>query len=194
MLLHALALLCALGSVTFATVATGRWYVVSGLPVGFVIAAVWVGPERALDPAWVGGAVACVASAALAWTDTPMRSVTGVASGALAGVWGVLLQRQGLPMAPALILAASLPAAAVLLTARHVTFAPTAVREEALLVTCGLGLVVAVGPTVAAGWGSAGALNLDPAGGVRQVVETWVMLLSGVAIALGGWHSLRRRR
>ena len=193
-LFHALALLCALGSVAFATVATGRWYVVSGLPVGFVVAIVWIGPEQQPDPAWLGGTVALVTGAALAWSGLLMRALTGIAGGALAGVWGGLLQKQGLPAAPALVLAASLPSAAVFLTARRPTFATNSLKEEALLAMCGLGLVVAVGPTVSAGWGSAGALNLDPGGGVRQVVETWVMLMSGVSIVLGGWHSLRRRR
>ena len=164
------------------------------LPVGFVTATVWLGPTQEPDPAWVGGTVALVAGLSLGWPDPRMQSLTGVASGALAGVWGVLLQRQGLPVVPALVLAASLPAAAVFLTVRRATFAPTALKEEALLAMCGLGLAVAVGPTVATGWGSAGALNLDPAAGVRQVAETWVILLSGVSIGLGGWYSLRRRR
>lgn len=189
MFIHALGLLCALASATFATAPIGSararaWF---AAVAGFVGASVWLRPE----PTSVGLLIAVIAGLQLAW---PKRGWPVVAaSGLVAGLWASLLGGQGLPGPTAWLLAASVPLASAWF-ARRPEFAPTAIREEALVAVCGLGALIATGPTVAAGWGSASALNLEPAGGVRQALGLWVVLLGAASIALGGWHSLRRRR
>ena len=105
-----------------------------------------------------------------------------------------MLSSQGFPTLAAWTLGAGLILAAAWLAARRPDFAPTVLREEALLAICGLSLLVATGPTISAGWGSARVMNLDPAGGVHQALGLWVFALGGASIAVGGWHSLRRRR
>ena len=190
MLVHALGLLCALATATFAAAPIGSYQgrVWPVAVAGFVGASLWLRPA----PTWVGLLIAAMAGVALVWPKRGWPMIA--ASGLVAGLWASLLGSQGLPTLPAWILAASLIVASAWLAARRPEFAPTALREEALLAVCGLGLVVAICRTVAAGWGSASALNLDPAGGVRQVLGLWVVLLGGASVALGGWHSLRRRR
>lgn len=185
MLLHALGMLCSLGAATFATTAVGRWYAVALLPVGFAVAAFWLRP----DPVWTGGLVALVAALQIVWPDR--AAVTAVSAGVLAGLWGVVLQDTGLALLPALMLAASVPAASMFLARRHKGFAPAALREEACLGVGVLGLTVAMGPAVTAGWGSAVVLNLEPGSG--HVMETWVLFAGGGPVALGGIYTLWRR-
>ncbi len=189
MLVHALGLLCALAAATFAAAPIGahQGRIWPAVVAGFIGAAVWLRPE----PASVGLLVAVVAGVQLIW---PRRGWPLMASGLVAGLWASLLSSQGFPTLAAWIVAASLVVATAWLAARRQGFAPTILREEALLAMCGLGIVVATGPTISAGWGSAGVMNLEPAGGVRQALGLWVFMLGGASIALGGWHSLRRRR
>lgn len=189
MLIHALGLLCALAATTFAVVPIGSHpgRVWPAAAAGFVGASMWLRPE----PTSIGLLIAVAAGTQLVW---PKRGWLLVGSGLVAGLWTSLLRSQGLPTLAAWTLAAGLILAAAWLAARRPDFAPTVLREEALLAICGLGLVVATGSTISAGWGSARVLNLDPAGGVRQALGLWVFGLGGVSILLGGWHSLRRRR
>ena len=189
MLIHGLGLLCALAAATFAATPIGahRGRIWPAVAAGFVGAAVWLQP----DPTSVGLLVAVVAGVQLV---RPRRGWLLIASGLVAGLWASLLGSQGFPTIAAWLVAAGLIVATAWLAARREGFAPTILREEALLAMCGLGIVVATGPTISAGWGSAGVMNLEPAGGVRQALGLWVIMLGGASIALGGWHSLRRRR
>ena len=191
MLVHALALLCALAAATFSAVPGRNRHVVPAVlaaAAGFVGGALWLQPA----PSWVGLLIVLTAGVLLRWPRFGGLAI--VVGGLTAGLWGSILTSQGLPVALAWILAASFPIASALLSARQPAFAPTVLREEGLLTVFMLGLVVAIGPTVMAGWGSASALNLEPDAGVRQVVGVWVLLLGGLSVMLGGWHSLRRRR
>lgn len=189
MLIHALGLLCALAAATFAAVPVGSHpgRVWPAAAAGFIGASVWLRPE----PTSVGLLIAVVAGVQLVW---PKRGWLLIASGPVAGLWASLLSSQGLPTLAAWALAAGSTLASAWLSARRPEFAPTVLREEALLTICGLGLVVATGPTVSAGWGSARVMNLDPVGGVRQALGRWVFVLGGTSLVLGAWHSLRRRR
>ena len=184
-MLHALGMLCGLGAATFATAAVGRWYGVALVPLGFAVAAFWLRP----DPVWIGGLVALVAALQLVWPDR--AALTAVSAGVLAGLWGVVLQGAGLPVLPALMLAASVPAVSMVLARRRKAFAPAALREEACLGVGLLGLTVAMGPAMTAGWGSAAALNLEPGSG--HVMEAWVLFVGGGSVAFGGIYTLWRR-
>ena len=183
-------MLCALGSATFATAAAGRWSVGSlgAMLLGFVVAAAWLQP----DPVWTGSLGVLVAGFHIFRPGA--RVVTAAAAGVLAGLWSGLLQGQGVPVAPALMLAGSVPGVTAWLAAWRTDFAPPELTEDAMLGVCALGLVVAVAPDIAAGWRSAAMLNLEPGGGVRGIIEVWVLVLSAGAVALGGAHALWRRR
>lgn len=191
MLGYVVALLCVLSAAAFAAgygAARHRVAIAIATAVLFVAGGLWLEPT----PTRVGVIVILAAGVLLKWPRLGGLA-TGVA-GLMAGLWGSILTTQGLPVVPAWLLAASLPSVTAFLSARHPGFAPTALREEALLMVGVLGLVVATGLAISAGWGSAAALNLNPAGGVREVAGVWVMVLSGVSVTFGGWHSLRRRR
>ena len=185
-LIHAVGMVCGLGAATLATVVAGRRDMVA-LIIGFGVATVWLRPE----PVWIGGMVALVAAFGL------VRSRSGpfsaVVAGALAGLWGQVLQSYGLPVWSAVPLAAALPSAAIVLARRSPRFAPPALREDARLAVCVLGLVVAAAPTLSRGWQSAAALNLDPGGGTGPAPGLWVMLGLGAVVSLGGLHTLWRR-
>ena len=191
MILYALAMLCALGATSFATVVAGRWYGVGVLALSFVLA-VWRGTGETTNEVWVGWLVAFVAGVGILRPRTCL--LPAATSGVLAGIWVGLLEVQGWPATPAVLLAGGVLFMAVFLTNWHPEFAPMALREEALLVMCGLGLLVAMAPQIVAGWGTAGALNLDPGSHVRMIVQTWVVVVTGASVSLGGWHALRRRR
>lgn len=194
LLFHALWMLCGLGTVIFATAASRRWYGLGALALGFAVAVLSFPSERLPDPVWTGVLVAL--AAVLQLVRPGQIALTAVCGGALAGVWSSLLRIQGLPLPPALMLAAALPAISVWLAARRPAFAPAAVREEALLAVFGLGLAVAMAPGVLAGWRSALALNvsIDENSHVNQIVPAWTLLLGGASVALGGLYSLWTRR
>ena len=187
MIENALVVLCALGAATFATAAAGWWAIPAGV-AGFLTAAVWLQP----DPVWTGTTIAFVSVLLLARPQT--LAVAAVIAGCLGGLWASSLQDQGLPAAAAWGLSAAVPAASAWMTRVHEDFAPRHLREEAMLLIGGFGLLVAIGPDVLAGWRAATAMNLEPGSGYKGAFEVWVVLLAVVASLGGGVHSLWRRR
>ena len=180
-------MLCALGSATFSTAAVLRWSVPVGV-VSFLVASTWLTP----DPAWTGATAALVSALLLV---RPQSSLPAAAiAGCLAGLWMTLLEAQGVPMVGALGLAAAVPAASGWMARTRDEFAPSALREDALLAIGGLGLVVAMGPDILAGWQSAGSMNLDPGGGRQAAIEVWLIVAIGTAALGGGVHALWSRR
>ena len=179
-------MVCGLGAATLATSVTGRRDVVA-LVAGFVIATIWLQPE----PVWIGAMVALVAVLGLGWSR--FGPLSAVVAGVLAGLWVHVLQSYGLPGWSAVPLAAAVPGTAVVLAHRSPRFAPRALREDALLTICCLGLVVAAAPVLSMGWRSAVAMNLEPGGGARPAMGLWVTLGLGAVVALGGLHTLWRR-
>ena len=158
------------------------------LIAGFAIATMWIRPE----PVWVGGMVAVVAALGLGWSRR-FGSFSAAAAGVLAGLWVHVLEGYGLPGWSAVPLAAAVPGTAVVLAHRSPRFAPLALREDALLTLCFLGLVVGAAPALSMGWQSAGTMNLEPGGGARSVMGLWVTLALGAVASLGGLHTLWRR-
>ncbi len=180
-------MLCALGAATFATVAVGWWSISAGV-LGFLVALTWLTP----DPAWTGTIVAIGAAFLLA---RPRSSSVGAAiAGCLAGFWVSLLEGQGVPMVAALGLSAAVVAGSAWMARTRREFAPSVLREEALLAIGGLGLVVAMGPDIAAGWQAAGVINLEPGSGRQGVFELWLVVTTGAAALGGGAHALWSRR
>jgi hypothetical protein len=190
--LHAVGLLCALGAAAFASLRTADRAAVAALLAGFVAALAAVTPARFPEPAPVGTAAAVLAAFALVRPHWSLAAI--VVAGAFAGVWVSVLRVQGLPLAPALLLAAALPAAGLALTTRRSSFAPSVLREEALLLVGGLGLVVALGAQLAAGWRSAVALAAQPLSGERTAADGWLAAFVLACVVLGGLYSLWKRR
>lgn len=191
-LFHALWLLCALGTTVFATASTRAWVTVPALMLGFFASVVWIRPDRLPDAVWVGGLVAVVAVLQLLRPGR-VDVVTTICGGVLAGLWGSLLRIEGLPWVPALVIGAALPTISASLTARRSTFAPAALREEALLIVFGLGVTLAMVPNVLQGWRSAVALNLTDKSGSHELVPMWTLSFIGTALALGGVYAFWRR-
>ncbi len=80
------------------------------------------------------------------------------------------------------------------LTNHRPTFAPTVLREEALLILLIAGVVVGMAPTVAQGWQSAVALNMTTdTGAPGPLVPVWTLSFVGASVALGGLWSMWRR-
>ena len=179
-------MVCGLGAATLATAVTGRRDMVT-LIAGFGVATIWLRPE----PVWIGGGVALVAVLGLGWPR--FGPLSAAAAGALAGLWVHVLQSYGLPGWSAVLLAAAVPGTVVVLAHQSPRFAPLALREDALLTICVLGLVVAAAPALSMGWRSAVAMNLEPGGGARPAMGLWVTLGLGAVVSLGGLHTLWRR-
>ena len=187
-----LLMLSGFGATVFASVGAdrGRWL---ALALGFAAVIFWNYHGQPLDTAWIGGLSAL---AAVAHLVVPGRGWMATAvGGALAAIFQVVLQAQGLPPAAAWTAAVTPPVAACWLAARRGDFAPQALREEALLMVLGVALLVAVTPGVAAGWRSAVALNATAdRGGSDLALPAWALSLSGSAAAAGGLASLWRHR
>ena len=191
---HAFWMLCGLGSAVFATavVSGPRWPLHwTALAIGFVLTAVWLARGRSLDAASIGCLVAAVAFWHLVRAPSPV--VLSASAGALAATWASLLQVEGLSKPLALAFSAVVPFTAAYLSQRRPAFAPSIVREEALLGLTALALVVAVAPTVSQGWQSALALNLTDKSGSTPHVPLWLLSCIGGSMTLGGLWSLWRR-
>jgi hypothetical protein len=192
LLFTALLMLCGLGAAIFATSISGRRNSFHAIWLGFGSAAVLIRPEALPNAGWTGCIVAGVAALRIFRPD--VRLLTPLCAGALAGLWSVLLQIQGLPWPAAIAAAASVPALSAFLSIRSPAFAPEALREEAMLAMLFMGFAVAVIPEVSAGWQSALALNREDSASTNRILANWVLVLSGASIVLGGLYSLLRRR
>jgi hypothetical protein len=185
-------MLCGLGTAVLAAVPARSWSTLGFLPLSFAATVLLIGPDRSPDSSRIASLVAIFGLLDL---FRPRRDVwAAVGAGVSAGVWSVLLQLQGLPAVPSLIVAASLPGLSAYFATRRRAFASAQVRDEALVGVIALGLTTAVIPGVLAGWRSAIALNLEGGGDVNQMVPVWVLLVTGASVALGGLYSVWVRR
>ena len=193
--LHALALLCGLGSTVLATAATSR-SAAGALAAGFLAAAAVVRIERLPDTPWLGGMLA--AAALLELLRKPAsgwrKHVSAACAGGFAGVCVPLFRAEGLPLAAALVLAAAPAVASSAFAARNPGYAPRRLKEEALLVILGLGVLAAAAPAISAGWASAVTLNAGVKSTAPGSVPQWVIVLGAAALFCGGVTSLWRHR
>lgn len=179
-------MLCGLGAAIFAATAVNRRDVVV-LTAGFLVAALWWQP----GPAWTGGLVTLVAALHVARPNVAWA--TAACGGLLAGLWAPALQSEGVPAPVAWLLGAGVPLVAAALAVRRAGFAPASLREDAVAAVGAFGLLVAMGPAVSAGWGSAAAMNLEPGSGVRPGLDVSALVLGAAMLAGGGAHALWRR-
>ena len=192
--LHVLGMLSALGAAVFAAFGAAGRPSNGALSIALAVAAGVAASGRAgwfMSPAGVGWLTAAVAGVGLLrprWS--PLVAAGG---GLLAGLWISVLQTQGVPFAPALIVAMAVPALAAWLV-RRPGFAPPALVEEALLLVGGFGLLLAVGGEVAAGWESAGALAASPLAASPAADSKWLAAFTIGCVIAGGLYSLWKRR
>lgn len=186
-------MLCALGAAVFAAAPAPGLTRPTVFAGALVVGAFWIHSGHPIDAAATGGLAVIVCAVELA---RPRRGLAiAAAGGVLTAVWSSLLHIQGLPLPAALAVAAALPATSAYL-ARRPNFAPTVLREEALLAIFALAVVVAVTPTISEGWRAALALKLtglDDRTTGDQVMPAWTLGLTAGSVALGGVYSLWRR-
>jgi hypothetical protein len=187
---HALWMLCALGATTFAATAAPRRRWLVALAIGFL--AVVMLPGAQPDPE-VAGLFAAFGS--IVYLFRPRYAWLGfVLGGALAGMLVHVIGLVGGPVpATAPLVAVSL-AATVWLARTRPHFAPEALREEALLIVCTLGLGVAVLPSVLDGWQAATNLNAQMENVAQQAIPVWVLSVVATSTLLGAAYALWSRR
>ena len=189
---HALWMLCALGAATFAAAAAPRRRWLIALALGFVSPVVFSGPAPVPDPEVAGlfaagGAIVYLFRPRYAW-------FAFVLGGAVAGM---LIQVTTVLGAPALVsapLVAVGMAGIVWLARTRPVFSPEALREEALLIVCMLGLAVAVLPSVLDGWQAARNLNMRVENVATQAIPTWALSVVATSTLLGAAYALWSRR
>jgi hypothetical protein len=183
-------MLCALGAATFAAAAAPRRAWLVALAIGFL--AVVILPGASPDPE-VAGLFAALS--AIVYLFRPRYAWLGfVLGGAVAGMLVQVFALLGGPVAvTAPLVAVSLAATAWLARTRP-QFAPEALREEALLIVCMLGLGVAVLPSVLDGWQAAANLNARMENVAQQAIPAWVLSVVATSTLLGAAYALWSRR
>ena len=191
-ILHALWLLCLLGSVVFAAVAAprGRWLALmaTGCLVTTTLSLLGIAP----DPELAGG---LAAGSVIVYLFSPRHAwVAVLLGGALAGMSvGVVVTAGARPALGAGLLALIL-GWTVVLARRRPAFAPDAVREEALLIVGLLGIVVAVTPGVLNGWQAATNLNVQVEQATMTAIPLWSVSVVAASVVLGAAHAMWSRR
>ncbi len=154
------------------------------LAAGFGIAAWVFRGGYPPDAATVAGIAAIIAGCGIyrpGWIALP-----AFFGGALAAILGALVASQGVTEPLALVVAASIPVAALAVSA------PAPVLEEGRLLILALGLGAAVVPAILDGWRSAGAMNGTLAS--DQVMPVWVLSVAIVSVLIGGAWSVWRHQ
>ena len=155
-------MLCALGSAVFATAAGGvvstftRALTWVAMATGFGLMT-WFVSNRFIDASWIGGLAAILAAWQLVRPGRPL--VVLAAAGAMAALWGTVLQVSGVPRLLAVPVAAVVPVVSAFLATRRPTFAPPLLREDAMLAILVLAVIVGVAPTITDGGGRPQLLN-----------------------------------
>lgn len=187
---HALWMLCALGATTFAAAAAPRRRWLVAFAIGFL--AIVMRPGGQPDPE-VAGLFAALG--AIVYLFRPRYAWLGfVLGGALAGMLVQVVGLVGGPVAVTAPLVALGLGATVWLVRTRPAFAPVALREEALLIICTLGLGVAVMPSVLDGWQAAANLNTRIENVAQQAIPMWVLSVVAASTLLGAAYALWSRR
>lgn len=185
--LQALGLVCGLGAAVFSADAAKRRLDVAIALLAFAGTMAWSGFGRVPSFGMVGLVAAAAAAARIFRPGWP--GVSGAVAGFLAAVWISLLDNQGIGPGIAVAMGAGVPAAAAVLARRRSRFAPETLVEDAVLAVGGLALIVAAGPTIADGLGTAGAINL-PYNSRAGTLPALFVVMTALAAAAGGGYTL----
>ena len=188
---HALWTLTGVGTVVFATLAAPKWRARAAAALAFAAATAagaWAGPP----PTAAGGLL--VAGAAVTLLLRPgLRRASPIVAGALAGIWGVMLGAQNVPL-PLAVPSGAACLIAGTWCARQPSFAPPRMRDEALFVLTILGAATAIVPGVQDGWRAAVNLSLQSPPAAALPLPAWTLGVGVTALLLGGLYSLWSRR
>jgi hypothetical protein len=143
------------------------------------------------DPVLVGTAVGALALMIL--FRPRLYVIEPALAGTLAGVLASAIRAQGLPLPVAIAAACAIPCAAAYFASRDAAFADPEIRDEALVFLAVLGLVTGAAPGIAAGWNSAGGMNVVDNRVLPPAMPAWVLALGGGSAAVGGLFTLWRR-
>ena len=189
---HALWMLCALGAATFAAAAAPRREWLIALAIGFVSPTLFSGLAPSPDPEVAG---LLVAGGAILYLFRPRYAwFAFVLGGAVAGMLIQVTTVLGVSAVVSAPLIAVGMAGVVWLARTRSVFSPEALREEALLFVCMLGLVVAVLPSVLDGWQAARNLNMQVENVPTQAIPTWTLSVVATSTLLGAAYALWSRR
>jgi hypothetical protein len=184
-------MLTAIGAVTFAAAAAPRPRRLAALATGFAASLATGGFEQAPD-AEIAGLIA--ATGALLFLFAPKYGwLAAVLGGMVAATAVRLLVLLGSPAWLGVVLAAAPAVLTVCLARRRPDFAPDLIRDDAMIGTCLLGLLVAVIPSVLDGWQAAANLNVSPAVDAGAI-PVWAVSVIAASTLLGAAHALWSRR
>jgi hypothetical protein len=189
---HALWMLCALGTVVFATAAAPYVRPTAALAAGFVAGVVWWSPERVPDAAETGFLTSL--AAALYLFRPRLRLVSAAFGGVLAGMLATLIEMYGLSPQLSPLAGIALVAASIWLARTKPSFAPEPLRDEAMLMIGLVGLTVAILPGVMDGWQAATNLAAATERVAAASVPMWTLFLLLTTSSCGAFYSLWSRR
>ena len=189
---HALWMLCALGTVVFATAAAAHVRPVAALAAGLIAAVVWWSPARVPDAAETGFLTSV--AAALYLFRPRLRLVTAAFGGALAGMLATLVELQGVSPKVSPLAGIALVAVSIWLARTRASFAPEPLRDEAMLMIGLVGLGVAILPGVMDGWQAATNLAAATERVPTASLPMWTLFLVLTTSSCGAFYSLWSRR
>jgi len=187
MWMQALGLVCGLGAAVFAVAAARRRSDFLTAFLALLLTLAWTGFARVPAFGTVGLVVALGAAARIFRPTWP--GISGLLTGFLAAVWIVLLDNQGFGVGAAALMGLGVPLVAAVLARTRPRFAPEPLLEDALLAVGALALVVAAGPTIADGLGTARAINL-PYASRTGTLSTMLFAMTGTSAVAGGLYTL----
>jgi len=192
LIFHALWMLCALSAATFAAASAPRRRWMMALAAGFLTFTVFAGPGRIPDPE-VAGLFA--SSGAVVYLFRPRHAWLALGlGGAVAAMLSQVLGVVGVPFPAAIVIVALVMAGVVWLAKTRPAFSPEPLREEALLIVCTLGLIVAVLPSVFDGWQAAANLNVPVDDIATHSIPVWALSVIAASTLLGAAYTLWSRR
>ena len=189
---HALWMLCALGTVVFATAAAAHVRPIAALATGLIAGVVWWSPGRVPDAAETGFLTSV--AAALYLFRPRLRLVTAAFGGALAGMLATLVELQGVSPKVSPLAGIALVAVSIWLARTRASFAPEPLRDEAMLMIGLVGLGVAILPGVVDGWQAATNLAAATERVATTSLPMWTMFLLLTISSCGAFYAVWSRR
>jgi hypothetical protein len=185
-------MLCALGTVVFATAAASHARPMTALAAGLIAGVLWWSPARVPDAA-VTGMLTSLAAALYVFRPR-LRLVSAAFGGALAGMLAALVEMYGVSPRVSPLAGIALVAVPIWLARTRPSFAPELLRDESMLMIGLVGLSVAILPGVMDGWQAATNLAAATERVGTTSLPMWTLLLLATTSSCGAFYSLWSRR